>query len=252
MATVASNVLALYVFSLKGQFPTIAAHLVSASFLSAPAAIIMSKIIVPETETPETLGKHIEVHYHRETSVFETVINGANAGVKLIVGIVALLIAILGLVELINLILNGLGGKVNAVMGLGIDWSLEGLLGYIFYPIALILGIPPGDAGVIAKIIGGRMVVTEVTAYQQLAQVMADGVLSYPRSQVICAYALCGFAHFASIAIFIGGISAIAPKTTKILSGIGMRALIASTLACLMTACIAGTFFREGSILFGG
>lgn len=107
MATVASNVLAVYVFSLQSQFPTIAAHLISASFLSAPAAIIMSKILVPETETPETLGKHVELHYEREKNVFEAVINGANAGVKLIVGIVALLIAVLGLVALFDLALWG-------------------------------------------------------------------------------------------------------------------------------------------------
>ena len=252
MATVASNVLALYVFSLQNEFPTIAAHLVSASFLSAPAAIIMSKIIIPETKMPKTLGKQIELHYKREKNVFEAVINGANAGVKLIVGIVALLIAVLGLVTLLDLILGGIGGKVNSFLGLSINWSLAGLLGYVFYPIALIIGIPPGDAGVIASIIGERMVVTEVTAYQDLARVMSSGVLTHPRSAVICAYALCGFAHVASLAIFIGGISAIAPGTIHTLSRIGIKALIAATLACLMTACIAGTFFIKGSIIFGG
>lgn len=252
MATVASNVLAVYVFTLQSQFPTIAAHLLSASFLSAPAALIMSKIIIPETEQPKTLGKHIQPHYEREQNVFEAIINGANMGVRLIVGIVALLIAILGLVSLFDLGLEGIGEKVNAISGLGIDWSLAGLLGYVFYPLTLILGIPPQDAGVISKIIGERMIVTELTAYQDLAAAMGENALTYGRSAVICSYALCGFAHVASLAIFIGGISAVAPKTTGILSRIGLRALIASTLACLMTACIAGTFYREGSILFGG
>jgi concentrative nucleoside transporter, CNT family len=251
MSTVASNVLALYIFSLHGEFPTIAAHLVSASFLSAPAAIIMSKIMIPESGTPATLGQHIELSYEREESVFEAVINGANSGVKLIVGIAALLVAVLGLVALIDLILGGAGGKLNSLLGLGIDWSLAGLLGYVFYPVALIIGIPPADAGAIAGIIGERIVVTEVTAYRDLAVLMADGALTDPRSAVVCAYALCGFAHVASLAIFIGGIAAIAPGTTHTLSRIGIKVLIAATLACLMTACIAGTFFTSGSVIFG-
>ncbi|MFC1489935.1 NupC/NupG family nucleoside CNT transporter [Candidatus Latescibacterota bacterium] len=251
MSTVASNVLALYVFNLRGEFPTIAAHLVSASFLSAPAAIIMSKIMIPESGTPETLGRNIEISYEKEENVFEAVINGANSGVKLIVGITALLIAVLGLVALFDLILGGAGGKLNLIFGLDVDWSLAGLLGYVFYPIALIIGIPPVDAGAIAGIIGERLVVTEVAAYRDLAGLMSSGALKDPRSAVVCAYALCGFAHVASLAIFIGGIAAIAPGTTHTLSRIGIKALIAATLACLMTACIAGTFFTKGSVIFG-
>jgi CNT family concentrative nucleoside transporter len=252
MATVASNVLAIYVFSLRSVFPTIAAHLISASFLSAPAAIIMSKIIVPETETPETLGQNIHPAYTRESNLFEAIINAANAGVKLIVGIVALLIAVLGLVALTDLFLTGLGGKMNALFGLGIDWSLKGIMGYIFYPLTVILGVPLTDAGVIARIIGERVIVTELASYQDLAAAMKNNLLADPRSAVICAYALCGFAHVASIAIFIGGITAIAPTTIGTLSRVGLRALIAATFACLMTACVAGTFFTERSIIFGG
>ena len=252
MATVASNVLAVYVFSLTSVFPTIAGHLISASFLSAPAAIVMSKILVPETGMPETLGQHIRPAYTREPNLFEAIINGANAGVKLIVGIVALLIAVLGLVALADLFLTGAGRHVNALLGLGIDWSLKGLMGYLFYPFTLILGVPPSDAGVIARIIGERTIVTELTAYQDLAAAMKNHLLADPRSAVICAYALCGFAHVASLAIFIGGVSAIAPTTTGTLSKVGIRALVAAILACLMTACVAGTFFTSGSIIFSG
>jgi len=252
MATVSSNVLAMYVFSLRDQFPTIAAHLVSASVMSAPAAIVMSKVIMPETESPVTMGKYIDVHYEREKSVFEAIINGANTGVKLIVGIAALLIAFLGLVALTDLVLGGIGARVNVLLGLGIDWSLAGLLGYAAYPFTLILGVPPADAGVIAGLIGERMIVTEVAAYQDLARALSGGLIMYSRSSVICAYALCGFAHVASLAIFIGGISALAPGTTGTLSRVGLKALIAATFACLMTACVAGTFFVEGSVLFGG
>jgi CNT family concentrative nucleoside transporter len=113
MATVASNVLALYVFSLQKVFPTIAGHLVSASLLSAPAAVVMSKIIFPEGQTPETLGMAVKPFYEKEKSIFEAIISGANSGVKMIVGIVALLVAVLGLVALVDMILGGVGGWVN-------------------------------------------------------------------------------------------------------------------------------------------
>lgn len=252
MATVASNVLAIYIFTLKEQFPTIAAHLISASILSAPAALVMSKIIIPEGEVPKTLGEHVEVHYEKETNVFEAIINGANSGVKLIVGIVALLIAVLGLVALLDLILGGIGGRINLLFGINFDWSLKGFLGYIFYPFTVMLGIPPSDAGVIAKLIGERAILTEIPAYQHLAAAIEAGLLKHPRSAVIATYALCGFAHFASMAIFVGGISVLVPEKREILSKIGLRALLAATLACLLTACIAGTFFTKGSILFGG
>jgi len=252
MATVASNVLALYVFSLRDQFPTIAGHLVSASLLSAPAALVMSKILLPEAETPETLGVHVKPFYEKEKSLFEAIINGANAGVKLIVGIVALLIAVLGLVALVDLLLSALGAKVNPLLGLEGEWSLKAFFGYVFYPFTLVLGIPPSDAGVVSRIIGERIIVTEVTSYKDFAVALEQGLLQHPRSAVITTYALCGFAHIASMAIFVGGICALAPEKARNIGGIALRALIAATLACLLTACVAGTFFTKGSILLGG
>jgi len=251
MSTVSSNILAVYVFSLNDQFPTIAAHLVSASFLSAPAALVMSKLIVPETEIPETSGKDIPIFYEREETLFTAIINGANTGLRLIAGIVALLIAVLGLVALANMVIGGIGSWITATTGIALDWSIEGILGYLFYPFALIIGVPPADAFEIGRILGSRTIVTELAGYQELAGVMASGTLQYGRSAVLCAYALCGFAHVASIAIFIGGISAVAPKTTNTLSRVAFKALAAAVLACLMTACIAGTFYSSGSILFG-
>jgi concentrative nucleoside transporter, CNT family len=249
MATVASNVLALYVFTLKQYFPTIAGHLVSASILCAPASIVMSKVLMPESQQPKTLGINIHPAYEKDSNIFEAVINGANAGVKVIVGIVALLLAVLGLVALFDLILGGVGHQINAASGWHIDWTLKGLLGYLFYPFTLVLGIPLADVGTVSKIIGERAVLTEVTAYQDLANVMARGGLTSARSAVITAYALCGFAHVASMAIFVGGTAALAPSQTRTLSRIGFRALVAATLACLMTACVAGTFFNDTSIL---
>jgi CNT family concentrative nucleoside transporter len=251
MATVASNVLALYVFNLKAVFPTIAGHLVSASLLSAPAALAMSKIILPESEAPVTLGEHVRPYYEKESSLFEAIINGANSGVKMIVGIVALLIAVLGLVELVDLALGALGVKVNLLLGFESQWSLKAICGYVFYPFTVILGVPLSDAGVISRIIGERLLVTEVVAYNDLAAALEQDILQHERSAVVATYALCGFAHLASMAIFVGGICALAPERTRNIGSAAWRALLAATLACLMTACIAGTFFTEGSILLG-
>lgn len=251
MATIASSVLAIYVMILQNQFPTIAGHLVSASFLSAPAAVVMSKLLMPEAEKPETLGLDVKPYYEKESSVIEATINGANAGLKLAAGIVALLIAFLGLVALIDFILVGVGLKVNNLFGIYIDWSLKGLLGYVFYPFTLVIGVPPSDAFEIAKLIGERAIVTEAKSYMDLAELLASGTLKDPRSAFLAMYALCGFAHVASLAIFVGGIAALVPKRTGDLSAVGPRALLAATLACLMTASVAGTFFTGGSIFLG-
>jgi len=252
MATVASNVLALYVFSLREQFPTIAGHLISASLLSAPAALVMSKLLLPESEQPETLGVRVEPHYQKDSNLFEAIINGANAGVRMIAGIAALLIAVLGLVALIDLGLGSLGDLVNPMFGWEGQWSLKALFGYAFYPVALVLGVPATDASQVARIVGERTIVTEVTAYNDLAMAMKEGLLMHPRSAVITTYALCGFAHIASMAIFVGSLCALAPQRTKDIGPIAIRALVAATLACLMTGCVAGTFFTNESILLGG
>jgi CNT family concentrative nucleoside transporter len=251
MATIASTVLAIYILILQKEFPTIAGHLVSASFLSAPAAIVMSKLLLPETESPETLGMDVKPFYEKESSVIEAVINGSNAGLKLAVGVVALLVAFLGLVALADFIFMGAGAKLNAWTGMNIDWSLKGLLGYVFYPFTLIIGVPPSDAFEISKIIGERAIVTETKSYMDLAALMSSGSLNHPRSAFLATYALCGFAHIASLAIFVGGIAALVPARTADLSAVGPRALLAATLACLMTASVAGTFFSGGSILLG-
>lgn len=251
MGTIASTVLALYVFFLQNELPTIAGHLISASFLSAPAAIVMAKLIVPETEKPDTLGVNVKPHYEREDNLIMAIINGANSGLRYLGGVVALLLAFLGIVALLNLILGELGGQFNIWFGLDIEWSFETFLGYIFYPFTLGLGVPPSDALEISRIIGERTVVTELFSYQHLSQIMSEGKLIHPRSAIIASYALCGFAHIASLAVFIGGIGALAPERMKDLSRVGFRALLAATLACLMTGAVAGVFYTQGSILLG-
>ncbi len=239
MATVSSNVLALYVFILKDSFPTIAGHLVSASILSAPAAIVMSKLIMPETEQPETLGKHIKPHYEKPDNFFMAIINGAQEGVKVIVGVTALLIAVLGLTALFDLFLEAVYSGL----------SLQKILGYLAYPFALMLGIIPADVGSVATLLGEKLILTEVVAYQDLAKLLNQNNLIDPRSAVITTYALCGFTHIASVAIFVGGISSLAPAKTKAITQIALRALIAATLACLMTGSIAGVFYNGSSLL---
>ena len=241
MGSIASSVLFLYVLVLQDRFPGIAGHLVSASFLSAPAALVMSKLLYPESGVPETLGLDVEPHDDRKSSVVEAAGTGANEGMKLVLGVTALLIAFIGMVALVNLVLAQAGGL-----------SLEGILAYLFYPFALVIGVPPPDAMEVARLVGQRAVVTEFKSYQDLALLMEAGAFTDPRSAVLAAYALCGFAHVASLAIFVGGISALVPSRTADLSAVGPRALLAATLACLMTAAVAGTFFTGGAMLLGG
>jgi CNT family concentrative nucleoside transporter len=251
MGTIASTVLALYVIILQSEIPMIAGHLVSASFISAPACIVMSKLLLPEMEKPLTLGVDVKPHYERDDNLIMSIINGALDGMRLLGGIISLLIAFLGLLALVNLGLGWAGGHLNTLFGWNIVWSIEAFLGYLFYPLTVILGVPPGDALAIAGVIGERTVTTEVVSYGHLSGLMADGALSNPRSAFIASYALCGFAHVASLAIFVGGAGALAPTRMRDLSRLGFRALLAATLACLMTGAVAGTFYTGASILFG-
>ena len=251
MGTIASTVLAIYVSFLHADLPTIAGHLISASVISAPAAVVLSKLIVPETETPKTLGLNVRPHYEREDNIIMAIINGAWSGLRLLGGIITLLIAFLGLLALIDLVLGLLGGYLNEWFNWNLEWTLQSFLGYLFYPLTLILGVPPADAMEIARVIGERTVTTELYSYQHLAQLLSEGALIHPRSAIIASYALCGFAHIASLAIFVGGVGALAPDRLKDLSRVGFRALLAATLACLLTGAVAGTFFTHGSILIG-
>ncbi|MFZ2054178.1 MAG: nucleoside transporter C-terminal domain-containing protein [Candidatus Aminicenantales bacterium] len=251
MSTIASTVLAVYVFLLQSEIPAIAGHLVSASFLAAPATLVISKLLMPETGRPETLGVDIKPHYEREENLILAVINGAKSGLQLLGGIITLLLAFLGLLALLDLVLGWFGGYLNQWFGWHLDWSFKAFLGYIFYPFTLVIGVPPGDALAIAKVVGERTVATEVASFQDLSQLLAQGALQSPRSALIGSYAVCGFAHVASLAIFIGGIGALVPSRYKDLSRLGFRALLAATLVGLMTAAVAGTFFTGGSILLG-
>ncbi|MCX8022005.1 MAG: hypothetical protein N2745_04450 [Syntrophorhabdaceae bacterium] len=245
MATIASSVLGFYVIILSGTFPGIAGHLISASILLAPAAIITSKILIPETKVPLTMGKVVKPEYKREGNAIEAIINGSMAGVKMVVSICALLISFIGLISILDSILGFLSKGVYLFLKLDLDLSLKSILGYLFYPFTVAIGVPIEDASLIAKVIGERIVATEVKSYQELAQLIREGKIYHERSAVIATYVLCGFAHIPSLAIFVGGTASIVPERTKDISILGLWALFASNIACLLTGAIAGIFFTK-------
>lgn len=249
LATIASSVLGLYVLLLQDTFPHIAGHLVSASLLSAPAALIMSKLLLPETGEPETLGLAVEPAYERDRNLIEAILHGARAGGQLVFGIVVMLLAVIGLVALVNAVLGTGSDALNAWTGWSLSLRLQDVLAYVFYPLVLIIGVPPVDAMEVARLLGERIILTEVPAYQHLGAMIDSGTLQHPRSILLAGYALCGFAHIPSIAIFVGGISALAPGQSRNLSRVALRALAAATLACLLTAAIAGTFFSNTTFM---
>lgn len=246
MATIASSVLGLYVIILSDTFPNVAGHLISASILLAPAAILASKILIPETGKPLTMGKVVKIEYEKAGNVIEAIINGSMTGVKMVVGIGALLIAFIGIIALIDSALLYVGTGINALLGINIDITLHTLLGYLFYPFTLAMGVPHADAPAIARIIGERIIETEVKSYQDLALLVKEGRLLHERSVVIATYTLCGFAHIPSLAIFVGGTASIIPERTKDISVLGLWALLASNVACLITGAVAGIFYAGG------
>lgn len=248
LATVASSTLGIYVGFLTGVFPQIAGHLVSASILAIPACVVVSKLLVPETETPETLAAvPPDDESNRSKNLISAIIEGSMDGLKLAAGISALLIAVLGLVALVDKFL----GTVSSWFGMSQPLSLVRVLGWVFYPFAFLLGVPSSDVPVAARLLGERVILTEVVSYNDLAQVIAAGQISDPRTVVILSYALCGFAHVAAVAIFVGGTAILAPSRRDDLASLGLRALLAATLATLMAGCIAGIFSTgaEGMLL---
>lgn len=246
MATVASTVLGLYMFTLQGVFPAIGGHLISATVISIPAAIVVAKLLIPETGTPETIGAlPPQPAVDGDGGVMAAVLAGAMEGVRLAVGIAAGLIAILGLVALADV---GLAAA-SRWLHLAEPVTLTGLLGVAFTPFAALLGLEAQDIRPAARLLGVRAVQTEFVAFQQLADLAAQGALT-PRAVVIMSYALCGFAHLASLAIFVGGTAALVPERRRDLAALGLKALLAATLATLMTAAVAGVFCRGDETAF--
>ena len=249
MATVASTTLGVYVFLLSEKFPQIAGHLLSASVLSIPASVVIAKLLIPETETPVTAsGVPPEDESVRSKNAMGAVIQGAMDGLRLAAGISAVLIAVLGLVALADKLLLLSGGW----FGMAEPLSFVRILSWIFYPFAYLLGLPSSDVPAAARLLGERVILTEVVSYTDLAQLISSGQMTNGRSVVIISYALCGFAHVASMAIFVGGTAALAPDKRDELAGLGWRALLAATLATLMTGCVAGMFSTGETLITGG
>lgn len=237
MSTVASSTLALYVLFLKDSFPLIAGHVISASVLSIPTAAMVSKLLLPETEQAGSDAIPEEDRSGQAANPIAALSAGAMDGLKLAAGIATLLIAVLGLVALVDLAL----GLVSLDLGRLLSW--------LFTPLAWLMGIDSGDLPEAARLLGERAVMTEVVAYRNLGELAAAGSLS-PRTILVLSYALCGFAHLASVGIFIGGISALAPERREDLAALAWRALVGATLATLMTGALAGIFyFGQGGIL---
>lgn len=241
MSTVASTTLAIYVGFLKDVFPQIAGHLISASVLSIPCAALASKLLLPEAEVPETLGRvPPAAEETREAGPMAALAAGSWDGLKLSAGIATLLIAVLGLVALVDVALVRLSAPFAGALGGPLDSSR--VLGWVFAPFAFLLGLDPTEVPRAARLLGERAIVTEVVAYRKLAALAAAGELS-DRGLLVLSYALCGFAHVASTGIFVGGTAALAPGRRADLAALGLKALVASTLATLMTGALAGAFY---------
>ncbi|MGE5658957.1 MAG: nucleoside transporter C-terminal domain-containing protein [Actinomycetota bacterium] len=283
--TAASSTLAIYVSFLKPVFPNILGHLVSASIMAIPACFVLSKILVPETEVPltaggipkeenhpqgrEFVGEEIgdeEGHFKQETvggepiervSPLDAAIVGALDGVKMAVAIAAVLILILGLVSLINQTFGALAALQTStnplLQPIGQVFSiitLQNIQGVLFYPLTLLTGVPFEDSWTASVIIGRRLLETAIPPYQSLAEAAKQGLVS-SRTVLIVSYALSGFAHLASVGIFVGGTIALIPSRRKDISELGWKALFVGTLATMMIACVAGVFDNGNPSILG-
>lgn len=231
-ATVAGGVLVAYI-----SFGIAPEHLITASVMSAPAALAISKLMYPETESSPTMGTvSIEVE-KTYVNAIDALSTGASEGMKLALNIAAMLIAFLGILAFINAVLAWMGGFVGLP-----TLSLEGIFGVIFAPVAWLMGVPWADCLVVGELLGKKTILTEFIAYVDLSELIRNQQLS-DRTAAIATYALCGFSNLGAIGIQLGGIGAIAPSRQSDLAALGLRAMIGGFLACCMTACIAGILF---------
>lgn len=225
-ATVSGGVLAIYVSWLT-DIQGIAGHLLAASVMSAPAALVVAKIIYPETEKSQTMGD-VNVNIEQTNiNAMEALSNGATDGLKLAANIAAMLIAFISFVAMVNYFLS-FGGT-----------SMEEIFGIIFRPLAWTMGVPWNEAQLVGMLMGKKIVLTELVAYGDLQNLIRDGIIS-ERSAIISTYALCGFSNFASIGIQLGGIGAMAPERKKDLAKLVTKAMFGGAIASWLTATIAG------------
>ncbi len=241
MATIAGGVFAAFIGFLGDEY---AIHLLTASIISAPAAIVFAKIIYPEDQ-PETLNRDLDISKDKiGSNVLDAITNGTVDGLKLAINVGAMLLVFIALISMVNYMLGDWIGAWTGLNEMVAEWtdgnyekfSLEYLFGLIFAPFAWILGVPSADIISVGELLGTKTIINEFVAYANLP----GAELVYKKSWIISTYALCGFANFSSIGIQIGGIGAIAPTQRKTLTELGIKAMIGGTLACFMTAVIAG------------
>ena len=250
MATVAGGVLAAYIGFLGGDDPELkiyyAKHLLTASVMAAPGAIVISKILYPETEK---INSNVEVSQDKiGTNFLDAISIGTSEGLKLAANIAAMLLVFIAFIALVNYMLSGFGGMLNINEWISektvySELSLELILGYIFAPVMWLIGVAKEDITLMGQLLGIKLAASEFIGYIQLSDLKdATNIihLNYQKSIIIATYMLCGFANFASIGIQIGGIGALEPKQRKNLSKFGFKALIGGTLASLLSATIAG------------
>lgn len=249
MANTAGSVLAAYVGFLGGTDPVqqnyFALHLLSQSIMSAPAAIVVSKILFPQTQSIE---KEIRINQEKlGDNVLDAISLGTTDGLKLAVNVGAMLIVFTAMMYLLNWILGSIGYHtgLNGIIAKASGGRYEGLsfqmlLGYLFAPIAWIIGVNSNEMVQVGQLLGEKTIINEFQAYITFGKMKTAGLIMDPKSILITTYALCGFANFASIGIQIGGISQLAPNQRKNLTELGLKALLGGTIACLMCACIAG------------
>jgi CNT family concentrative nucleoside transporter len=211
-----------------------AGHLATASLLSAPAGILIAKLMIPETGRPETLAENPAAREKTAVNIIDAAAEGALAGLRLAAYVGALLIAFVALIALANASIASVGGWLGVE-----DLSLQKMLGLVLAPLAWLLGVPWQDASQVGALLGIKTVLNEFIAYGELADLVAAGAIA-PRSAVIASYALCGFANFGSLAILLGGIGGLAPSRRPEVALLGVRSIVSGSLASFMTGCVAG------------
>ena len=252
MATLAGGVLAAYIAFLGGDDPSerliFAKHLLAASFMAAPGAVIISKILIPQSEE---IDSNIEVPKEKiGSNILDAISNGTVEGLKLAVNVASMLLVFIAFLAMANFILL----KIGSLTGLNSfisefsngqfnEFSLQVILGYFFAPLMWLLGVCSEDITLVGRLIGEKLIMTEFIGYISLGDLKSAGAFTEEKSITMATYMLCGFANFASIGIQIGGIGSLAPTKRKLLSELGLKALLAGTLASLLSATIVGMTF---------
>lgn len=230
-ATIAGGVFVVYV-----GFGVAPGHLMVASVMAVPAGLVCTKVLWPETETSETMGRVDRIESAGYANVVEAAAGGASDGLKLALNVAAMLIAFLGLVQVLDVLL-------------GLFWddlSVRTVLGWMFWPIAAVMGVPAAEITTLAQLLGTKIAMTELIAYRDLTAGIEAGTVS-PRTALVASFALCGFANLGSVAVQVGGLGALAPGRRRDLAQLGLRAMFGGAIATCMTACVAGVLASEAT-----